>query len=126
MKVNEMFVEIMSFYCGIFFQGTENVLGIYLNTSEIKEPLLIGERSFEGMRNLQFIKIYKEWSRETSDQSVLYLPRGLVYLPRKLRLLYWDEYPLKCIPSNFRTEFLVKLKMENSKLEKLWEGIQVL
>ncbi|XP_023636310.1 disease resistance protein RPP4 [Capsella rubella] len=104
--------------------GTENVLGIYFNTSEINEPLLIGERSFEGMCNLQFIKFYKDWSRENS--AGLYLPRGLVYLPRKLRLVYWDEYPLKCMPSNFRTEFLVKLKMENSKLEKLWEGIQPL
>ncbi|WZZ79268.1 hypothetical protein YC2023_099840 [Brassica napus] len=105
--------------------GTENVLGIFLNTSDINEPISIGRKSFKGMRNLQFLKIYKEWLQETSE-DILCLPRGLVYLPRKLRLLYWDEYPLKYIPSNFRTDCLVKLTMENSKLEKMWDGIQVL
>ncbi|CAN6900384.1 unnamed protein product [Brassica oleracea] len=105
--------------------GTENVLGIFLNTSDINEPISIGRKSFKGMRNLQFLKIYKEWLQETSE-DILCLPRGLVYLPRKLRLLYWDEYPLKYIPSNFRTDCLVKLTMENSKLEKMWDGIQKL
>ncbi|CAN6899221.1 unnamed protein product, partial [Brassica oleracea] len=105
--------------------GTENVLGIFLNTSDINEPISIGRKSFKGMRNLQFLKIYKEWLQETSE-DILCLPRGLVYLPRKLRLLYWDEYPLKYIPSKFRTDCLVKLTMENSKLEKMWDGIQKL
>lgn len=54
------------------------------------------------------------------------LPQGLVHFPHKLISLRWYEFPLKCLPSNFKAEYLVELKMENSKLEKLWEGNQVL
>ncbi|WZY84994.1 disease resistance protein RPP4 isoform X1 [Brassica rapa] len=105
--------------------GTENVLGMYFNTSELEEALFVNEESFKGMRNLTFLKVYKEWSRE-SGEGRLCLPRGYVYLPRKLRLLYWDEYPLTFMHFNFRAEILVKLTMENSKLEKLWDGVQPL
>ncbi|KAL0659219.1 hypothetical protein Bca4012_079804 [Brassica carinata] len=77
------------------------------------------------MHNLTFLKVCKEWSGE-SGEGRLCLPRGYVYLPRKLRLLYWDEYPLTFMHFNFRAEILVKLTMENSNLEKLWEGVQPL
>lgn len=109
----------------ILFQGTEAVLGICFNTSEINGPLFLDENPFQGMYNLRFLKVYMERSRK-SGEGRLYLPQGLVYLPRKLRILYWDECPLKCLPSNFKAEFLVKLSMINSKLEKLWEATQVL
>ncbi|KAJ0230878.1 hypothetical protein HA466_0304200 [Hirschfeldia incana] len=47
------------------------------------------------------------------------------YLPH-LRLLRWDVYPGKNLPPTFQPQFLVKLCMKFSKLEKLWEGIQPL
>nr|AXU93667.1 RPP4/RPP5-like protein [Arabidopsis thaliana] len=96
--------------------GTETLLGIRLPFKEYfsTRPLLIDEESFKGMRNLQYLKI-GYWS----DGD---LPQSLVYLPLKLRLLDWDRCPLKCLPSTFRAEYLVILRMENSKLEKLWEG----
>ncbi|XP_010440087.1 PREDICTED: protein SUPPRESSOR OF npr1-1, CONSTITUTIVE 1-like [Camelina sativa] len=101
--------------------GTETLVGIYFNTSDINEPLFIYEKSFEGMRNLQFLIVCDYgWGRK--NEARLYLPEGLVYLPRKLRLLFWNNCPLKCFPSNFKAEFLVELAMEDSKLEKLWEG----
>lgn len=105
--------------------GTENVLGMYFNTSELEGALFVNEESFKGMHNLTFLKVCKEWSGE-SGEGRLCLPRGYVYLPRKLRLLYWDEYPLTFMHFNFRAEILVKLTMENSNLEKLWEGVQPL
>ncbi|KFK26759.1 hypothetical protein AALP_AA8G289900 [Arabis alpina] len=40
--------------------------------------------------------------------------------------LYWKFCPLRCLPSNFRPESLAHLCMRNSKLEKLWEGVQSL
>ncbi|CAA7032847.1 unnamed protein product [Microthlaspi erraticum] len=43
-----------------------------------------------------------------------------------LNLSELEEYPLKCLPSSFRGEDLVVLKMRNSKLEKLWNGAQSL
>nr|AXU93612.1 RPP4/RPP5-like protein [Arabidopsis thaliana] len=97
-------------------EGTETLLGIrlphpgYLTT----RSFLIDEKLFKGMRNLQYLEI-GYWS----DGD---LPQSLVYLPLKLRLLEWVYCPLKSLPSTFKAEYLVKLIMKNSKLEKLWEG----
>nr|AXU93536.1 RPP4/RPP5-like protein [Arabidopsis thaliana] len=96
--------------------GTETLLGIrlphpgYLTT----RSFLIDEKLFKGMRNLQYLEI-GHWSK-------MDLPQSLVYLPLKLRLLKWYNCPLKSLPSTFKAEYLVKLIMKNSKLEKLWEG----
>ncbi|KAH0939949.1 hypothetical protein HID58_007410 [Brassica napus] len=107
--------------------GPKNTLAMYLNMSEINEELFIDKNSFRGMHNLKLLNFYKSfWSRETG-KGRLYLPdRGLNYFPRKLRFLRWDEYPSKCMPSHFRVDSLVELRMEYSKLEKLWEGTQFL
>ncbi|CAA0395542.1 unnamed protein product [Arabidopsis thaliana] len=109
--------------------GTEKLLGIHFNASsdsQIHKPFIsIDENSFQGMLNLQFLNIqYRSWwqPRETRMR----LPNGLVYLPRKLKWLWWDNYPLKRLPSNFKAEYLVELKMVNSDLEKLWDGTQLL
>ncbi|KAL0650592.1 hypothetical protein Bca4012_093283 [Brassica carinata] len=40
--------------------------------------------------------------------------------------LDWCGCPMRCMPSNFHAEYLVELTMRYSKLEKLWEGIQLL
>lgn len=74
------------------------------------------EESFKGMRNLQILKVH----------GILHLPQSELHLPRKLRLLEWNEYPSKCLPSNFKAECLIELIMERSNLEKLWEGTLVL
>lgn len=83
------------------------------------------EKSFEGMRNLQFLVVI-DYVGYWVPQGRLHLPHGLFYLPRKLKLLRWDAYPSKCLPSNFKAECLVELRMRNSSLEKLWEGTLVL
>ncbi|VVB15008.1 unnamed protein product [Arabis nemorensis] len=103
--------------------GTETVLGISLDMSEIDEEVCVSEMAFGKMPNLQFLRLYNNFQDESFK---LCLPHGLDCLPSKLRLLHWDSYPIKCIPSNFRPEFLVELSMRDSKLEKLWEGIQPL
>ncbi|KAF2576222.1 hypothetical protein F2Q70_00002114 [Brassica cretica] len=100
--------------------GSRNVLGISLNKDEIDEKLHVHNSAFKGMRNLRFLNIYTNQSR-TKDR--LHLLEGLDYLPPKLRLLSWDRYPMRCMPSKFCPKYLVKLKMQGSKLEKLWEGI---
>nr|AXU93633.1 RPP4/RPP5-like protein [Arabidopsis thaliana] len=97
--------------------GTETVLGIRVPPTVLfsTRPLLvIDEESFKGMRNLQYL--------EFGHQSNIDLPQGLVYLPLKLRFLKWYGCPLKSLPSTFKAEYLVKLIMKYSKLEKLWEG----
>ncbi|KAG7533835.1 Toll/interleukin-1 receptor homology (TIR) domain [Arabidopsis thaliana x Arabidopsis arenosa] len=113
--------------CDVFTDntGTETVLGISLNTLEINGTLSIDDKSFQGMHNLRYLKIFKDW-RRGSGEGTLSLPQGLVSLPRKLRLLYWDKFPLKCMPSNFKAEYLVNLELAYSQLERFWEGTQQL
>ncbi|KAL9282528.1 putative TIR domain, AAA+ ATPase domain, P-loop containing nucleoside triphosphate hydrolase [Arabidopsis thaliana] len=99
--------------------GTQKVLGISLNTGEIDE-LYVHESAFKGMRNLRFLEID---SKNFGKAGRLYLPESLDYLPPRLKLLCWPNFPMRCMPSNFRPENLVTLKMPNSKLHKLWDGV---
>lgn len=57
--------------------------------------------------------------------SKMDLPKGLESLPEDLRYLYWDEYPLKSLPSKFCPRNLVELHMPHSQVEKLWHNGQV-
>ncbi|KAF8117198.1 hypothetical protein N665_0012s0201 [Sinapis alba] len=104
--------------------GTQKILGISLNIDETGE-LYVHEDAFTGMRNLRFLKFYSKYrvKKEWDGEVKLQLPKNFKYLPPKLKLLHWDEYPMRCMPSKFRPENLVKLRMANSKLEKLWEGV---
>ncbi|KAJ0240651.1 hypothetical protein HA466_0222460 [Hirschfeldia incana] len=98
--------------------GTKRVLGISLNIDEIGW-FLIHEHAFKKMGNLRFLTIFT--NTYMLDKKV-HLPDSFDHLPPKLKLLCWEGYPMKSLPSNFCPERLVKLKMKNSKLEKLWEG----
>lgn len=88
------------------------------------DELHIHESSFKGMHNLLFLKIYTK-KLDQKKEVRWHLPERFKYLPSKLRLLRFDRYPLKRLPSNFHPENLVKLQMQQSKLEKLWEGVHV-
>lgn len=92
-----------------------------LNLSEISE-VFASDRAFEGFTNLMLLNFC---DLSYDGETRVHLPNGLSYLPRKLRYLRWDGYPLKTLPSRFHPEFLVELCMSNSHLEKLWNGIQV-
>ncbi|XP_010496021.1 PREDICTED: protein VARIATION IN COMPOUND TRIGGERED ROOT growth response-like [Camelina sativa] len=110
--------------------GTEKVLGIsqldenglgisQLDTSEFhlseNKKLDVHESAFKGMPNLRFLEI--------NGRMELHLPESFDYLPPKLKLLCWPNFPMRCMPSSFRPENLIKLKMQESKLHKLWEGV---
>ncbi|CAL9241612.1 unnamed protein product [Arabidopsis halleri] len=100
--------------------GTKKVLGISFNTSEIDE-LHIHESAFTRMRNLRFLDI--DSSKNFRKKERLHLPESFDYLPPTLKLLCWSKYPMSAMPSNFRPDNLVKLRMRKSKLHKLWEGV---
>ncbi|KAG7537206.1 Toll/interleukin-1 receptor homology (TIR) domain [Arabidopsis suecica] len=104
--------------------GSGAVLGISLDMSEIQNDVFMSERVFEDMHNLKFLRFYNKKFDENPSFK-LHLPRGLDYLP-SVRLLHWDSYPMKYIPSQFRPECLVELRMMHSKVVKLWEGTQTL
>ncbi|CAH8358965.1 unnamed protein product [Eruca vesicaria subsp. sativa] len=100
-------------------RGTRRVLGISLNIDEIIDELHIHENAFKKMGNLRFLTIFT--NKYMPDKKV-HLPDSFDHLPPKLKLLCWEGYPMKSLPSNFCPRRLVKLKMKNSKLKKLWEG----
>lgn len=88
------------------------------------DDLDVHEEAFKSMRNLRFLDIFtKQLLSEKEDR--LHLPDKFEYLSSKLRLLCWDRYPSRFMPSKFRPENLVKLKMRGSKLEELWKGVGV-
>lgn len=88
------------------------------------DELHVHENAFKRMHNLRFLKIFS--NKYMLEKKVRqHLPDSFDYLPPKLKLLCWDGYPMKSMPSNFHPENLVKLKMENSNLKKLWEGTRV-
>ncbi|CAL2276288.1 unnamed protein product [Prunus armeniaca] len=43
-------------------------------------------------------------------------------LPNSLRIIKWSWYPSKFLPSSFQPNFLIALKMRESKLVRLWDG----
>ncbi|KAL0842934.1 hypothetical protein Bca101_016179 [Brassica carinata] len=99
--------------------GSKSVIGIKLEYDRVGEELDISEKAFEGMSNLQFLKV-------CGSRDTLHLTRGLNYLSHKLRLLHWSHFPMTRFPCIVNFEFLVELTMRHSKLEKLWEGIKPL
>ncbi|KAI4352938.1 hypothetical protein L6164_007142 [Bauhinia variegata] len=98
--------------------GVEAVESISLNLLKIKK-LHLSPQAFSKMYNLKFLNFYTN-----NDQSDIYLPEGLDSLPDELRLLQWDDYPSKSLPLTFCAENLVELSMQQSRVEKLWDGVQ--
>ncbi|KAL1191673.1 Disease resistance protein RML1B [Cardamine amara subsp. amara] len=96
---------------------SRQVSGILFDTSGIDE-LFISKKAFKRMSKLWFLIVYK--SKDDGNDR-MHIPEGMEF-PRRLRLLDWEAYPSKCLPSRFSPEYLVELNMSNSKLEKLWEG----
>ncbi|EFH47107.1 predicted protein [Arabidopsis lyrata subsp. lyrata] len=101
--------------------GSRNVIGILLEVENLSGQLNISERGFEGMSNHKFLRFHGPYEGENDK---LYLPQGLNNLPRKLRIIEWFRFPMKCLPSNFCTKYLVQLHMWNSKLQNMWQGNQ--
>ncbi|XVF77922.1 hypothetical protein PTKIN_Ptkin14bG0086900 [Pterospermum kingtungense] len=76
---------------------------------------------FERMPNLKFIKFY--YTPNTVKKGKLLLAdQDLQSLPNQLRYLYWEDCPLKALPSNFNPENLVELILYNGNVEQLWSG----
>ncbi|KDO40698.1 hypothetical protein CISIN_1g0007802mg [Citrus sinensis] len=121
-----------SLFLFFFYKGTDAIEGIFLDLSKIK-GINLDPRAFTNMSNLRLFKFYvpkfyeieKLPSMSTEEQlsySKVQLPNGLDYLPKKLRYLHWDTYPLRTLPSNFKPKNLVELNLRCSKVEQPWEG----
>ncbi|XP_022544290.2 probable disease resistance protein RPP1 isoform X2 [Brassica napus] len=99
--------------------GSRSVIGIKFYGNKIN----VSERAFEGMSNLQFLRIRQE---RDGEGDTFHLFGGPSYLSRQLRLLDWKYFPMTCLHCIPNPELLVELIMFCSKLEKLWEGTKLL
>ncbi|CAA7055701.1 unnamed protein product [Microthlaspi erraticum] len=98
--------------------GSRSIIGI--NLGKIEEDIICTSgRVFEKMSSLQFLRVFGYGNR-------LHFQQNLNSISRKLVILDWMDFPMPSLPSNFNPKFLVKLHMQSSKLETLWEGIQPL
>ena len=68
------------------------------------------------------LRLLKCWG---SSVRCMHLPQGKKHMWRQLRLLEWWGCPMRRMPSNFRAENLVELRMPDSQLQELWEGVVV-
>ncbi|CAE6218429.1 unnamed protein product [Arabidopsis arenosa] len=99
-------------------QGTEEIEGLFLDTSNLSFD--VKPAAFENMLNLRLLKIY---CSDPEVHHVINFPKGSLHsLPNELRLLHWDNYPLKSLPQNFDPWHLVEINMPYSQLQKLWGG----
>ncbi|XP_041006137.1 uncharacterized protein LOC121250939 [Juglans microcarpa x Juglans regia] len=94
--------------------GTEQVKGIVLDFPPQRDQEHLNADAFSKMKNLRFLKI-----------SNVHFPQGIDYLSNELRLIIWDGYPLKSLPTSFQSEDLIRLSMHCSCIEQLWKGIRV-
>ncbi|CAL9232839.1 unnamed protein product, partial [Arabidopsis halleri] len=97
--------------------GTTAIEGIFLDMS--KQTFDANPNVFEKMCNLRLLKLY---CSKVEEKHGVYFPQGLEYLPRKLRLLHWEFYPLSSLPESFNTENLLELNLPSSCARKLWKG----
>jgi len=79
---------------------------------------------FAKMSTLQFLEISGNCNDNLFHQHYV-IAEGLQLLATELKFLYWDRYPLKCLPENFSTEKLVILSLQQGSVEKLWDGVKV-
>ncbi|OMO75557.1 hypothetical protein COLO4_26018 [Corchorus olitorius] len=99
--------------------GTETIRGIVLDVDYVSHDLQLSPTAFVKMHGLKFLFIY--YDGYDLDKGI-HLSDGLQSLPNELRLLYWEGYPLKSLPSKFNPRNLVQLNMSESHVEQLWEG----
>ena len=67
----------------------------------------------------------KDYKLTLLENFKLILPENFEFPSYELRYLYWERYSLKSLPSNFKGENLVKIKLPNSNIRQLWQGNKV-
>jgi len=116
----DLIIIILIFVC----HGTDIVEGITLDLSKLTRDLYLSSNSLAKLSNMRFLKIH-DLCYMTYWFNV-YLPNGLL----SHCLINWDIFTgmdavLSLWNFNFWAEQLVEIFMCESKLKKLWDGVQV-
>ncbi|CAL2276637.1 unnamed protein product [Prunus armeniaca] len=91
--------------------ATNKIQGIALSMAELEKADWNCE-AFSKMINLKFLEV------DNVIISSMSIPR---ILPSSLRILKWNWYSSKYLPSNFQPNNLVSVEMKHSKLVGLWD-----
>ncbi|CAJ1971891.1 unnamed protein product [Sphenostylis stenocarpa] len=102
-------------------RGTGAIEGIWLDITQ-NTNINLSSKAFRKMPNLRLLA-FQSSNEDSEIINSLYLPKGLQFLPKNLRYLEWNGYPLKSLPSSFFPEKLVEISMPFSNVEKLWQGV---
>ncbi|XP_062024589.1 disease resistance protein RPV1-like [Rosa rugosa] len=89
--------------------GTDNIKGVMVMFGGPHE-IALQNKSFEGMTNLQFF-----------INTDAHFSGDIEYLPDKLTLIDWPEFPFGSFPINFNPTKLVKLSIPRSLISQLGE-----
>ncbi|KAL4379498.1 hypothetical protein GQ457_02G037380 [Hibiscus cannabinus] len=81
------------------------------NKRESNKRLNLSVDAFSKMKKLRLLKVL---CLSNCD--------GLKYLSNELRLLDWERFPLRSLPSGFQPDNLVALLLQHSCIEQLWKG----
>ncbi|KAJ8759589.1 hypothetical protein K2173_007219 [Erythroxylum novogranatense] len=102
-------------------EGTEaiEIQSIILNTSQIRD-IVLDPNVFKRMPNLKFLRFHAS----CGERSKLHLTRGLHFLPSGLRYLYWDNYPLESLPTDFDAKELVVLHLPESNIKQILKEVK--
>lgn len=101
----------------VLIQGTESILGISLDMSKTRD-IHLSPRAFARMQNLRFLEFY-------SNDNKVFAFQGLESMFVELRYFHWHGCPFKSLLSNFCPYNLAMLDMPHSRVEQLWDGVQV-
>ncbi|XP_028756325.1 disease resistance-like protein DSC1 [Neltuma alba] len=110
-------------------RGSEAIEGVSLNLPEVGE-MCLSPGAFRSMPNLKILNFYffllfdGEGEVDGGDEFNVQIPDGIDFLPEGLMQLLWKACPLESLPAPFRAENLVQLDMSNSRLTRLWDGVQ--
>ncbi|CAN6720180.1 unnamed protein product [Malus baccata var. baccata] len=83
------------------------------------DEVSINAEAFDSMTQLRLLRISHSYRKQ-------HLIGRVAFGFPELRCLSWAGYPLKSLPSNFQFKNLVDLNMQYSRIERLWEGTQML
>ncbi|KFK34149.1 hypothetical protein AALP_AA5G107000 [Arabis alpina] len=103
-----------------------NVLGLSLRGKGKKEWVEMMPRLRNGLNGKIEKTLRVGYDGLDAEDQEIFIYIACLLNGHKVKILNWDERPLKCMPTNFKAEYLVKISIKNSTLDKMWEGTQPL
>lgn len=81
--------------------------------------------SFTKMDRLRLLKVFTQsWNYYKVDYPAV--PVDFELSSSELKLLHFEKYPLKSLPTNFDGNNLVELNLRGSRIKQLWKENEVL